>query len=394
MEEVGRPQLQQDVAHELPLAHFGHDAKSLRDAAEPALFLEKSLGEGVVGEDESLAGGKVVFLLDPVKHFARGLLREGQEQNLFSRHAVLPQSAVALDQHPRLPGARTGHDQEWPTGVVHRCPLGLREGGGTRNHPEDCRKRISRTAGAPIRSLSRSISMVRSRCSWCASAGLLAVTSSVPPVSLSALVSRSRSSPTTCGHSHSACASRVRRVMPSAVSVLGSAAPMLRMNPTLLDPEDRGALQDALRQVVEVGRGDQGLGPWLECGQQALAARRVELGHHVIEEKYRLLAGHLGEIVQFRQLQAQHGAALLPLAGIEPGFMVVEPHLDIVALRSDSCLSTPDLLVARLTHGGLELFHDELQRRLADSGTRGPVAELEPLAIVAWLAVKGGCDGL
>src|SRR5207253_4195318 len=98
-------------------------AKSLRDAAEPALFLEKSLGEGVVGEDESLAGGKVVFLLDPVKHFARGLLREGQEQNLFSRHAVLPQSAVALDQHSRLPGARTGHDQEWPSGVVHRCPL-------------------------------------------------------------------------------------------------------------------------------------------------------------------------------------------------------------------------------------------------------------------------------
>src|SRR5207244_2936143 len=98
-----------------------------------------SLGEGVVGEDESLAGGKVVFLLDPVKHFARGLLREGQEQNLFSRHAVLPQSAVALDQHPRLPGARTGHDQERPSGVVHRCPLGPREGGGTRDHPHDCR---------------------------------------------------------------------------------------------------------------------------------------------------------------------------------------------------------------------------------------------------------------
>src|SRR5438874_2928956 len=278
--------------------------------------------------------------------------------------------------------------------MVHCGPLRRCEGGGTRDHPEACRKRISRTTGAPIRSLSRSISMLRSRCSWCASAGLLAVTSSVPPVSLSALVSRSRCSPTACGHSHSACASRVRRVMPSAVNVLGSAAPMLRMNPTLLDPEDRGALQDALRQVVEVGRGDQGLGPWLECGQQALAARRVELGHHVIEEKHRLLAGHLGEIVQFRQLQAQHGAALLPLAGIEPGFMVVEPHLDIVALRSDSCLSTPDLLVARLTHGGLELFHDELQRRLADSGTRGPVAELEPLAVVAELAVKGGCDGL
>src|SRR2546429_3814707 len=359
MEEVGRPQLQQDVAHELPLAHFGHDAKSLRDAAEPALFLEKSLGEGVVGEDESLAGGKVVFLLDPVRHSARALLREGQEQNLFSRHAVLPQPAVALDQPPRLPGARTGHDQEWTSGVVHRGPLGLREGGGTRDHPEDCRKRISRTAGAPIRSLSRSISMVRSRCSWCASAGLLAVTSSVPPVSLSALVSRARS-PTTCGHNHSACASRVRRVMPSDASVLGSADPMLRMDSPLLDPEDRGALQDALWQVVEVGRGNQRLMPWLERGEEALAARRVELGHHIIEQKHWLLAGHLGEIVQFRQLQAEHGAALLPLAGIEPRFMVVEPHLDIVALRSDSCLSTPDLLVARLAHGGLELFHDEL----------------------------------
>src|SRR5256886_9594781 len=97
MEEVGRTQLQQDVAHELPLAHFGHDAKPLGDAAEPALFLEKSLGKGVVGEDESLAGGKVVLLLDPVQHLARRLLREGQEKDLLGRYAVLSQPAVTLD---------------------------------------------------------------------------------------------------------------------------------------------------------------------------------------------------------------------------------------------------------------------------------------------------------
>src|SRR6266566_5136475 len=79
LKEMGWPQLQQDVAHELPLAHLGHDAKPLWDAAEPALFLEKTLSEGVIGEDESLPRGEVVLLLDPVQHFARGLLREGQK---------------------------------------------------------------------------------------------------------------------------------------------------------------------------------------------------------------------------------------------------------------------------------------------------------------------------
>src|SRR5205807_2186166 len=168
----------------------------------------------------------------------------------------------------------------------------------------------------------------------------------------------------------------------------------LRMDSALLDAEDGGPLQDALRQVVEVGRGDQRLGTWLERGQQALATRRVEFGHHVIEQQHRLLAGHLGKVVQLRQLEAEHGAALLPLAGIEPRFVIVEPHLDIVALRSDSCLSAPDLLVTRLAHGGLELFNDELPGRLTDPGAGGTVAELEALAIVAELSVEGGRDRL
>src|SRR5207302_566441 len=95
-----------------------------------------------------------------------------------------------------------------------------------------------------------------------------------------------------------------------------------------------------------------------------------------------------------RQLEAQHGAALLSLAGIEPRFVIVEPHLDIVALRSDSCLSAPDLLVTLLAHGGLELFNDELPGRLTAPGAGGTVAELEALAIVAELSVEGGRDRL
>jgi hypothetical protein len=165
MEEVGRPQLQQDIAHELPLAYLGNDAKTLGDAAEPALVLEKSLGEGVIGEDESLAGGQVVFLLDSVQHFPSRLFREGQEQDLFRRHPLLPKPPVALDQHARLSGARSGHDQQRTRSMSDRSPLRVGEGGPGRDHRDDWRNRISRTARAPIRSLSRSINMLRSRCS-------------------------------------------------------------------------------------------------------------------------------------------------------------------------------------------------------------------------------------
>src|SRR6267143_5675050 len=165
MEEVGRASCQQDVAHELPLADFRDDAEGLRDAAKPALLLEKSLGEGVIGEDESLAGRQVVLLLDPVQYLARRFFRERQEEDLFSWYAFLPKPPVALDEHPRLSGTRAGHDQQRTSGMGDRGPLRVGEGCGCRDHPENCRKRISRTARVPIRSLSRSINMLRSRCS-------------------------------------------------------------------------------------------------------------------------------------------------------------------------------------------------------------------------------------
>src|SRR2546428_1254431 len=68
--------------------------------------------------------------------------------------------------------------------------------------------------------------------------------------------------------------------------------------------------------------------------------------------------------------------------------MVVEPHLDIIALRSDNCLSAPDLFVTGIPHGRLELLGHELLWRLADAGTGRPIAQLEPLAIIAELAVE------
>src|SRR6266849_4240262 len=176
MEKVGWPLCQEDVAHQLPLAHLGHDAKSLRDATEPALFLEKPLGEGMVGKDEALARRQVVLLFDPIEHFARGLFREGQQQDLFGRHAVLAKPPVALDQYPGLSGARSGDDQQRPLGMRDRGPLRVRERRGGRDQRSDfppplvarvvapdCRKRISRTAVAPMRSLSCSINMPRSK---------------------------------------------------------------------------------------------------------------------------------------------------------------------------------------------------------------------------------------
>ena len=109
-------------------------------------------------------------------------------------------------------------------------------------------------------------------------------------------------------------------------------------------------------------------------GLNTFAACRVQLRHHVIEQEHRLFPGHLSEVLQLRQLQAQHGTPLLALAGEQPRFVVVEPHLDIVPLRSDSCLSAPNLFIAGVAHGDLELFHDELQWRLADPRTGRAVA--------------------
>ena len=111
MEEVRRALRQQDVSHQLPFADFGNDAKGPGDATEPAVFLEEPLGEGMIGENEPLAGWEVVFLLDPIEHLAGGLLGEGQEQDAFRGHALLAQTPVALDQDPRFSGTRPRHDQ-------------------------------------------------------------------------------------------------------------------------------------------------------------------------------------------------------------------------------------------------------------------------------------------
>src|SRR5438309_2128673 len=92
-------------------ANLGDEAKGPGDAAEPAVFLQEPLGEGMVGENESLAGWEVVFLLDSIEHLTGGLFCEGQEQDALGGHALLAQAPVALDQDPRFSGARPRHDQ-------------------------------------------------------------------------------------------------------------------------------------------------------------------------------------------------------------------------------------------------------------------------------------------
>ena len=47
---------------------------------------------------------------------------------------------------------------------------------------------------------------------------------------------------------------------------------------------------------------------------------------------------------------AEDSRALLTLAGVEAGLSVVNPHLEIVPLRSDSCLSTSKFFLACLRH--------------------------------------------
>ncbi len=74
--------------------------------------------------------------------------------------------------------------------------------------------------------------------------------------------------------------------------------------------------------------------------------------------------------------------------------MFIEPHLDIVALGSDSCLSTPDLLIAGVVHRELELLAHEFQGRLADPNAGRAVPEFESLTVVAQLTVERGGNRL
>src|SRR5207249_1858993 len=194
----------------------------------------------------------------------------------------------------------------------------------------------------PIHSLSRLRISSRSRCSWWASAVLLAAIQRVPPVSLTAAVSAATCGPTASGQSHRACASRVRRAIPSALSAPGRAALRLRTDRPLLDPKDGGMLEHARRQVLQVGGGDQRLRPRLEGGEQALPPSRVQLRHDVVEEEDRLFAGGLRKVVELGQLQAEDYAPLLPLTGELSRVPFFQQHLQIVALRSDSCLSPGD----------------------------------------------------
>src|SRR5947209_6171701 len=94
------------------------------------------------------------------------------------------------------------------------------------------------------------------------------------------------------------------------------------------------------------------------------------------------------------QLDAQHGTALLALAGEQPCLVIIEPHLDIVPLGTDSCLSTSDFLILPPPHRRLELLADKLLWRLTDAHPSRTVAQLEPLPVVAQLSMEGGGDRL
>jgi hypothetical protein len=81
----------------------------------------------VIGQDVTLARRQVVLALDPVEHFAGGLLGKGEQQDTLGGHALLAKAAVTFHQHPGLPGARTGNDQEGTGRVSDRPALSLVE---------------------------------------------------------------------------------------------------------------------------------------------------------------------------------------------------------------------------------------------------------------------------
>ena len=97
------------------------------------------------------------------------------------------------------------------------------------------------------------------------------------------------------------------------------------------------ALAAAL-QVALVRAGDEGLHA-ADLLQQAGAAGHVQLGHHVVQQQNRRLAGLPAEDLQLGQLHAQGGGADLPLG---------REHLHLPALEGQQ-----DVLTVNTAHAAL-----------------------------------------
>ena len=100
-----------------------------RAVAEPlGLAAQDAAARGVEGEDPDRARGAAEHRLEALAHLPRGLVREGDRENLVRLHLhVDDQVSDAIREDTRLPRARSGDDEQRSLGVQDRLALGLVE---------------------------------------------------------------------------------------------------------------------------------------------------------------------------------------------------------------------------------------------------------------------------
>ena len=102
-----------------------------RAVPEPlGLAAEDPPAGGVEGEDPDRAGRAAEDALEPLPHLGRGLVGEGDGEDLVRLHAVrADQVGDPMREDAGLARARAGDDEKRPVDVEHRLALGRIEAG-------------------------------------------------------------------------------------------------------------------------------------------------------------------------------------------------------------------------------------------------------------------------
>ncbi len=78
-------------------------------------------------------------------------------------------------------------------------------------------------------------------------------------------------------------------------------------------------------------------------GQQVLLPGGVQLAEHIVQQQHRMLAGHLCRHGRLGQLEAEHRAALLALAGKGPRVLAVQLEDQILPVGPGEAAASPQL---------------------------------------------------
>jgi hypothetical protein len=88
------------------------------------LAAQDATAGGVEGQDPDRSSDRAQQVLEPLSHFARGLVREGDREDLVRLHAAcMDEMGHPVGEHTRLSGAGSGDDEQRALGGQDRLAL-------------------------------------------------------------------------------------------------------------------------------------------------------------------------------------------------------------------------------------------------------------------------------